>query len=246
MNIEDLNKTQLLLLTLLVNFVTSIATGVLTVSLLDDTSPTITQTVNRIVEHTVDTVTAPPVIVSGTPKPTTSAPTDEERRTLAATAASARTVTVFKASNTKVALATGTYLPKARAVVVASAALPSEIVVSFSDGTSAPASRSRAGSGLTVYGFSDTATLPAATSPTLVSSANVKAGQTVLALLGDGSVSTGIVTKVVAGSVSANIGTVPAGASLLNLDANIVGISNGVGAFVPAEAVTTLLSAPAS
>ncbi|MEK7100138.1 MAG: hypothetical protein AAB883_03310, partial [Patescibacteria group bacterium] len=126
------------------------------------------------------------------------------------------------------------------------AALPSEIVVSFSDGMSAPASRSRAGSGLTVYGFSDTATLPAATSPTLVSSANVKAGQTVLALLGDGSVSTGIVTKVVAGSVSANIGTVPAGASLLNLDANIVGISNGVGAFVPAEAVTTLLSAPAS
>ena len=34
MNIEELSKSQLILLTILVNFVTSVATGILTVSLL--------------------------------------------------------------------------------------------------------------------------------------------------------------------------------------------------------------------
>jgi hypothetical protein len=60
MNIDDLSKSQLLLLTLLVNFVMSIATGIVTVSLLDQAPQTVTQTVNRIIEHTVETVTTPP------------------------------------------------------------------------------------------------------------------------------------------------------------------------------------------
>ena len=84
MDIEDLNKTQLLLLTLLVNFVTSIATGVLTVSLLTETSPTVTQTVNRIVERTVESVAdapaAIPTITTPRDVPTAPVATDEERR----------------------------------------------------------------------------------------------------------------------------------------------------------------------
>ena len=95
MNLEDLTKSQLLLLTVFVNFVTSIAVGVLTVSLLDQAPPTITQTVNRIVDHTVE------VIASTTPiqKIIPSAPAstvvthDEDLLTAALAANMARQVT---------------------------------------------------------------------------------------------------------------------------------------------------------
>lgn len=57
MNMEQLSKSQIVLLTLLVSFVTSIATGIVTVSLMDQAPPAIAQTVNRIIERTVEKVT---------------------------------------------------------------------------------------------------------------------------------------------------------------------------------------------
>ena len=57
MDIERLSKVQIVLLTLLVSFVTSIATGIVTVSLMDQAPPFVEQTVNRVIERTVQTVT---------------------------------------------------------------------------------------------------------------------------------------------------------------------------------------------
>jgi hypothetical protein len=56
MDLEQLTKHQIVLLTLLVSFVTSIATGIVTVSLMNQAPPAVTRTINQIVEHTIQTV----------------------------------------------------------------------------------------------------------------------------------------------------------------------------------------------
>ncbi len=53
---EHLTKQQIVLLTLLVSFVTSIATGIFTVTLMQQAPQGVTQTINKIVERTVEKV----------------------------------------------------------------------------------------------------------------------------------------------------------------------------------------------
>ena len=66
---EDLNKNQIILLALLVSFVTSIATGIMTTSLLQQAPLEVTRTINSIVEKTVQTVT--PASATGNANSTT-------------------------------------------------------------------------------------------------------------------------------------------------------------------------------
>ncbi|GMU74405.1 MAG: hypothetical protein AMXMBFR44_6020 [Candidatus Campbellbacteria bacterium] len=56
MDIEHLNKTQMILLALLVSFVTSIATGIATVSLIEKAPADVTRVISRIVEQPIETI----------------------------------------------------------------------------------------------------------------------------------------------------------------------------------------------
>ena len=56
MDIKDLNKPQLILLAVLLSFVTSIATGIVTVTLMQQAPVSFTAPVNRIVQQTVEKI----------------------------------------------------------------------------------------------------------------------------------------------------------------------------------------------
>lgn len=248
MNIEDLSKTQLLLLMVLVNFVLSIATGILTISLLDQAPTNVTQTVNRIVDHTIETISTPIQVATTAVKPTPEAPSGEQLLTAAISAHVARTVLIHKGASTTPALMYGVYLPKSRAVVTASgiANLPKEATIVFVDGSSIEASLSRSGDGLAIYGFADTAALPDAPAANLVPAAELKAGQTAIAITKDNSALTGIVSKVDGEGVHASFTGIPPGAALVNLSGNVIGIQGPVpGLFIQTDRISALLNAPA-
>ena len=56
MDIKDLNKTQLILLAVLLSFVTSIATGITTVTLMQQAPKSITTPINRVVQQTIEKI----------------------------------------------------------------------------------------------------------------------------------------------------------------------------------------------
>ncbi len=248
MDIEDLSKAQLLLLTVMVNFVVSIATGVLTVSLLDQAPIQVAQGVDRVVERTIQTIATPVQVVnpiksiaSGTTqKP---APTTEQLMTEAVGDAAARITLIYKNSTSTPAIAYGTYLPNSRAVVTAKVnGLPKESLIAFSDGSTARASVSKSSDDLVIYGFADDALLPTVPEAGTAPMSKLKPGQSVVALTKDSAVITGIISKVGDAGILTDMQGIPVGAGAVDLSGLVIGIGSGEpGALIPMDAVTALL-----
>ncbi|MDD3531015.1 MAG: hypothetical protein PHV99_00235 [Candidatus Pacebacteria bacterium] len=244
MNIEELSKSQLILLTILVNFVTSVATGILTVSLLDHAPAFVTQTVNRVVERTIETVAAAaPAAIIQAP-----APSNQDLVTAAIGADAARAVAIYAADTgtSTPAIAIGTYLPKSRAIATAAQdALPKEVLVGFTDGSYSAASLAHEGSGIAIYGFADKTVLPKASSPILIASNELRLGETALALSADGAAATGIVARVSEKGIHTTLPDIGAGSAVVDLSGNLIGIGAGVtpGLLISADKVTSLLTA---
>jgi len=236
MNIEDLTKTQLLLLTILVNFVTSIATGVLTVSLLDQAPPTVIQTVNRIVDHTIETVTTEVPVIRNVPS---AVPSSEDLLTSAIAEGAARTVRIYR-SGTEEPVGHGVYIASARAVVT-SGNLPGKITVEFATGARFEANEAEGEGEVRRYAFAPEAGLPSAPAGRLVSFAELKQGQTVIGLSGSGGAVTGIIARI-DDYLHTDLPEIPLGAAGVNLSGDIVGISLGDGRFVLADRVSALLA----
>jgi hypothetical protein len=246
MDIEQLSKSQLVLLTILVNFVVSIATGILTVSMLDQAPPVVTQTVNRVVDHTIERVVeAAPAVI----KPASPAPSNQDlvMAALALDAARAVSIHSHRMGTSSPALGIGTYLPETRAIVTAEQpGLLKEVLVEFADGSTASASLSHTGSGIMIYGFSDTAVLPKIGQPGLIGAKDLKLGQTVLAITADGSAATGIVARVSAAGVHTTLPDVGAGSAAVDLSGNLIGVAPSgatAGLLIGADAITALLAA---
>jgi hypothetical protein len=250
MDFEELTKAQLLLLTVMVNFVVSIATGILTVSLLDQAPIQVSQGVDRVVEHTIQTIATPVQVVnpikSVVPQPNAT-PSMEQQTTAAIGDAAARTVLIYKSSTSTPAIAFGTYLGSSKSVVTANVqGLPKEALISFSDGSAARASISKTSDALVIYGFADDAQLPEVPNAGLPSASKLKQGQTVLALTKDSAAVSGIISKVESAGITTSLSGVPVWAGVVDLSGQVIGIGSLTpGTLIPADAITTLQAAPA-
>lgn len=234
MNIEDLTKTQLLLLTILVNFVTSIATGVLTVSLLDQAPPTVIQTVNRIVDHTIEQVTTEVPVIRNVP---VEAPSTEDLLTSAIANDTAWSVRIYR-TGTNIVIGSGFYNPASRTVFTTVNGLPGTVEIEFSTGAKFEAREAAGAGGVARYGFAETAALPSASSPRFVPLASLKQGQTVIALSSDRAAVTGIVSLVGAEGARTDLPGIPAGEPVVNLSGDVIGLMDEDGSLVPTDAIT--------
>lgn len=234
MDIEELSKSQLLLLTILVNFVVSIATGILTVSLLDQAPTTVTQTVNRIVDHTIETVTTQVPSIGKEPS------SSEDLLTAAIAADTARSVTISYRDGAATPTLTGLYLPSTKVVLGVSSQLPAHVTVTFGNGTTLDADKTGEDGSLKRYAFAPGSQLPQAPAARPVAADTLKQGQTVIGLTQDGKAVTGIISKIDTEGVHADLPGVPVGAAIVTLSGDVAGIAAGGDLFLSGSRISAV------
>ncbi len=262
MDLERLNTSQIILLTLLTSFVTSIATGIVTVTLMDQAPPVITQTLERVVEKTVAQVTP-----AGGQSAAVSVATEKASATdvipQAVSRMSVSLVRVYTGvSEAPEFLGFGVVVAKSGLIVTDLSILPeagSKIFVATNNSGLLPASvlsRGNSNSLSLLQGATTTPSGKMTWRSAVISSAPLALGQTVVSIAGKSA------TRIDSGVVSlvASLGTgdkaprdlidtniphdsIGAGSPLINADGELVGISTyasrtaGEGGFLASSAI---------
>jgi S1-C subfamily serine protease len=241
MDIEQLSKSQIILLGLLVSFVTSIATGIVTVSLMDQAPPAIAQTVNRVIERTVETVvpsTQGQAAATVVTQEKTVVVKESDLISQAITKISPSVVRIYGGDpKTAPFIGLGIVLDKQGTIVADTAALGdlADATVVLSNGATVRVFvRGRnTDTDLALLQASTTPDQALAWVPATVSSAQATLGQSVIALSGK------TVARIVPGLITAipNETTIDTdisgdslfgGSPLINTDGDLIGVSTGV------------------
>ncbi len=241
MDLEQLTKHQIVLLTLLVSFVTSIATGIVTVSLVNQAPPEVTRTINQIVEHTVERV----VPASQGAAVATSKPETVTERTVVVKDDDLAAQSIARMQQSVVRIvAKGGSLLISRGVVVS----PSGVVLADRDAITASGVRqfeaflpdgkrytavlrpATKGQALAVFDVAlGTTTVAAAP---FADTTKVQLGQSVIRIGGGGAdtVATGVVASLTdahPGVIEASVSSATPGSLVMTLFGEVVGISTG-------------------
>lgn len=241
MDIEQLSKSQIVLLTLLISFVTSIATGIVTVSLMEQAPPIVAQTVNRIVEHTVETV-----VPSGSGQAAATVITQEktvvvhesEQISKAVEKIAPSMVRLYaSAADDAAFLGLGIVMDASGMIIADTAALESRsgAYVALADGARVPSTVTarNVAAGVAFLSATSTAEVKPTWVPAKFASDNPVLGQGVVTLSGRTAsrVAQGIVAALMAGASVVDTDIPPtsitSGSPLLNLDGAVVGVSTG-------------------
>lgn len=249
-NIEHLSKSQIVLLSLLVAFVSSIATGIVTVSLLDQAPAIVTQTVGRVVEKTVETVMPAP---AGQPaaaattivtKEKTVVVSESEQIAKAVGNVSPSIVHIYTNAEEPAFLGLGVVIDSGGTILIDSSAIDerAEAIVSLPDSTRVRAfvTRRDIGHGIAYLRTSTTteaqAGKPISWKPVSIATDKPVLGATAVALSGKtvARIGSGLVTALLQADSGAVIdtniseGAIMPGSPLVDTNGNLIGVSTGV------------------
>ncbi len=230
MDLEELNKSQIVLLTMLVSFVTSIATGIVTASLVEKAPSDVTRVIQRVVERTVETVS--PETQQATVITKEKTIIVKEADLIAAAIASNKTkiVSVIDAK-TKEFVSLGVFINDKGLLATDASVIDAKGAYALDLGGDTPVPVSIAYDGgdggiVVLKADGDVSGVkkisPALTTPEL--------GQTLVAFVGGGSITQGITTEISKDGfigTSINAPKMTHGAPLINVDGDVVGLYTG-------------------
>lgn len=265
MEIEKLTKSQIVLLTLLVSFVTSMATGIVTVSLMEQAPPAIAQTVNRVVERTVERV-VPQESQVATPAVVTTEKTVVVRESdliaQAVSDASSAIVRLYeRQGGTETFIGFGVAISESRLLTDSVAVTEGSTLVTRDGDTVIEFHVTERNSSLGIAVLEKaTSTSAHPWTPIRMSKNAPTLGQTVVALTGEKStrIGQGIVTATGDGAVletTIEPTETLSGGPLINIDGELIGLRTGVarsganGGFITIQSIRAMLnsgSAPSS